>query len=95
MLRNSSRDSSFTGDSNRLRLLDTARHYHHGVMALLGVTIYRMLFPEVRTRRVCLGLQPERFARTRVDELPYPSERNTHYSYRVMLAAFRKLKRLV
>ena len=64
-------------------------------MALHGVSIYRILFPEVHTRLVCLGLKPERFAGTRIYVLPNPSGRNTHHSYLVMLAAFRKLKRLV
>lgn len=75
-------------------MLATVRRYRPGVMALLGVTIYRMLFPEARTRRLRLGLQRERFAGTRVYVLPNPSGRNAHYSYRVMLAAFQKLKRL-
>jgi len=78
----------------RKRLLATVRRYHPGVMALLGVTIYRMLFPEARISRVHLGLQPERFAGAHVYVLPNPSGRNASYSYRMMLAAFRKLKRL-
>lgn len=81
--------------AGRRRLLTTVRRYRPGGLALLGVTIYRMLFPEARIRRVRLGLQRERFAGTRVYVLPNPSGRNAHYSYRVMLAAFRKLKRLV
>jgi len=81
--------------AGRKRLLATARRYHPRIMALLGVTMYRMLFPEARARRVRLGLQPECFAEARVYVLPNPSGRNAHYSYRVMLAAFRKLKRLV
>lgn len=80
--------------AGRMRLLATVRRYRPGVMALLGVTIYRMLFPEARARRVRLGLQHERFAGTRVYVLPNPSGRNARYSYRAMLAAFRKLKRL-
>ena len=65
------------------------RRYHPDVMALLGVSIYRILFPKVRTRLVCLGLQPERFTGTRVYVMPNPIGWNTHHFYRVMLAAFR------
>ena len=76
----------------RKRLLATARRYRPGVVALLGVTIYRMLFPKARTRRVRLGLQLERFAGSRVFVLPNPSGRNAHYSYRRMLNAFQSLR---
>lgn len=81
--------------AGRKRLLAKVRRYRPGVLALLGVTIYRMLFPETRARRVRLGLQRERLSGTRVYVLPNPSGRNAYYSYRVMLAAFRKLKRFV
>lgn len=80
--------------AGRKRLLAMVRRYRPGVMALLGVTIYRMLFPEARSSRVRLGLKHERFAGARVYVLPNPSGRNAHYSYQVMLAAFRKLTRL-
>jgi double-stranded uracil-DNA glycosylase len=75
------------------RLLTIVKRYRPGVLALLGVTIYRMLFPEVRARRVRLGLQRERFAGTRLYVLPNPSGRNAHYSYRAMLLAFRGLRK--
>jgi len=74
------------------RLLAKARRYRPSVVALLGVTIYRMLFPEARARRVRLGLQPERFAGACVYVLPNPSGRNAHYSYRQMLDAFQALQ---
>ena len=79
-------------EAGRKRLLATARRYRPGVVALLGVTIYRMLFPEARVSRVRLGLQPERFAGARVYVLPNPSGRNAHYSSRQMLDAFRTLR---
>lgn len=75
------------------QLLTTVRRYRPRLLALLGVTIYRMLFPEVRVRRVRLGLQRERFAGARVYVLPNPSGRNAHYSYRAMLMAFRRLRK--
>ena len=80
--------------AGRKRLLATVRRYRPRVVALLGVTIYRQLFPSMCTGTVQLGLQHERLARARVYVLPNPSGRNTHYSYRAMLAAFRGLKRL-
>lgn len=75
----------------RRRLLTTVRRYRPCVMALLGVTIYRMLFREVGAGPVHLGWQRERFAGARVYVLPNPSGRNTHYPYRRMLTAFQSL----
>jgi TDG/mug DNA glycosylase family protein len=81
--------------AGRARLLSTIRRYRPSVLALLGVTIYRKLFPSVRAHPVGLGMQPERVAGARVFVLPNPSGRNAHYSYEAMLAAFRRLKRCI
>ena len=64
------------------------------IVALLGVTIFRMIFStETRTSsRLSLGLQPTRLAGVPVFLLPNPSGRNAHYSYRRLLAAFRALR---
>jgi TDG/mug DNA glycosylase family protein len=75
----------------RRRLLATVRRYRPHVMAVLGVTIYRMLFREVGPSPVRLGWQRERFAGARVYVLPNPSGRNAHYPYRRMLTAFQVL----
>ena len=75
----------------RRRLQVTVRRYRPGVMALLGVTIYRMLFHEGGSRPVRLGWQRERFMGARVYLLPNPSGRNAHYPYRRMLTAFEVL----
>jgi len=74
------------------RLIATVWHYRPHTVALLGVTIYRALFPEYRTGRVSLGLQDETLASRPVVVLPNPSGRNAHYSYRTMLLAFRALR---
>jgi TDG/mug DNA glycosylase family protein len=76
----------------RRRLLATVRRYRPHVMAVLGVTIYRMLFRELGPSPVRLGWQRERFAGAKVYVLPNPSGRNAHYPYPRMLAAFQVLQ---
>ena len=78
--------------AGRKRLIATLKHYRPYVVALLGVTIYRTLFPEYRTRRISLGLQAKTLADRPVYVLPNPSGRNAYYSYRAMLTAFRALR---
>lgn len=72
------------------------RRYRPRIVALLGVTIYRMLFrAELALPSSCLELGPttSNLAGVPVFLLPNPSGRNAHYSYREMLAAFRSLRR--
>jgi TDG/mug DNA glycosylase family protein len=64
------------------------------VVALVGVTVFRAMFPE-RRGTVTLGLQPERIGDSRVFVLPNPSGRNANFSYAQMLDAFRRLARIV
>jgi TDG/mug DNA glycosylase family protein len=73
------------------RLVATVQRYRPQIVALLGVTIYRMLFPVTRGQRVNLGLQPTQLDNVPVFVLPNPSGRNAHYSYNVMLGAFQAL----
>jgi TDG/mug DNA glycosylase family protein len=80
--------------AGRKRLMATVARYRPHAVALLGVTIYRTLFPGHQTGRITLGLQDETLADRPVFVLPNPSGRNAHYPYRAMLAAFRTLKRL-
>ena len=75
----------------RKRLVVTVQRYRPQIVALLGVTIYRTLFPITRGQRVNLGLQPAQLADVPVFVLPNPSGRNAHYSYNVMLGAFQAL----
>ena len=77
--------------AGRKKLIATVKHYRPHGIALLGVTIYRTLFPEYRTGRISLGLQAKTLADRSVFVLPNPSGRNVHYSYRTMLMAFRAL----
>ena len=70
------------------------RRYQPRTVALLGVTIFRMLFPDVsRSSRLALGHTSVRFAGIPVFLLPNPSGRNAHYSYQWMLDAFVLLRR--
>lgn len=62
------------------------------VVALVGVTVFRAMFPE-RKGAVPLGLHPQRIGNAAVFVLPNPSGRNANYSYAEMLAAFRALRR--
>jgi TDG/mug DNA glycosylase family protein len=69
------------------------RRYQPRTIALLGVTIFRMLFPdESGSGPLNLGATTTRLAGVPVFVLPNPSGRNAHYSYRAMLAAFRSLR---
>ena len=62
-------------------------------VALLGVTIFRMLFSAKGRSAgpLALGLTNAQLAGAPVFLLPNPSGRNAHYSYQVMLTAFRTL----
>ena len=66
--------------------------YKPQVVAAVGVTVFRALFPE-RKGRVELGLQPDTIGASAVFVLPNPSGRNANFSYAEMLAAFRDLAR--
>lgn len=77
----------------RKRLVATVQRYRPQIVALLGVTIYRMLLPVTRRQRVNLGLQPVPLADVPLFVLPNPSGRNAHYSYSVMLGAFQALRK--
>ena len=78
--------------AGKKRLVATVKRYRPHAVALLGVTIYRMLFSEYREGRINLGMKNETLASRPIFVLPNPSGRNAHYSYRTMLAAFRALR---
>jgi TDG/mug DNA glycosylase family protein len=70
------------------------RRYRPQTVALLGVTIFRMVFPHMITvNRLEVGLTQARLAGSRVFLLPNPSGRNAHYSYHGMLSAFVSLRK--
>ena len=76
----------------RARLRRKIARHRPQVVAMVGVTVFRAMFPE-RKGPVMLGLQPERIGGADVFVLPNPSGRNANYSYAEMLAAFLGLKR--
>ncbi len=75
------------------RLRRKVRRVKPGMVAFVGVTLFRAVFNRRPIDRVTLGLQSERFEGARVFVLPNPSGRNANFSYREMLNAFRALAR--
>ena len=78
--------------NGRVRLRAKIRRYEPEIVALVGVTVFRAMFPE-RKGAVKLGLQPETIGKSVVFVLPNPSGRNANFTYAEMLAAFRALRR--
>jgi TDG/mug DNA glycosylase family protein len=72
------------------RLARKVRRYQPRLVALLGITIFRFLFPDQDPRT--LALTSVQLAGARVFLLPNPSGRNAHYSYARMLEAFEDLR---
>ena len=79
-------------EAGRVMLRRKIRRYRPAVVALIGVTVFRAMFPE-RKDAVALGLQRERIGDSAVFVLPNPSGRNANYSYAEMARAFRRLAR--
>jgi TDG/mug DNA glycosylase family protein len=77
--------------AGRLRLRRKIGRYKPAVVALVGVTVYRAMFPSHRGR-VGLGRQSDRICGAVVYVLPNPSGRNANFSYAEMLGAFRALQ---
>ena len=78
----------------RRRLLAKVRKYRPRVVALVGVTVFRSMFPEHKGP-VPLGLQRQTRGDSALFVLPNPSGRNANFSYTEMLAAFKSLKRFL
>ena len=76
--------------AGRATLIRKVRRYRPRIVALVGVTVFRAMFPD-RTGAIGLGLQPDRLAESLVFVLPNPSGRNANYSYAEMLAAYTSL----
>src|SRR3954451_11837981 len=78
--------------AGRRALVAKIRRHKPAIVALVGVTIYRSLFPDAsRGVPVTLGEAPDPLAGARVFVLPNPSGRNANYSYAEMLDAFTSL----
>jgi double-stranded uracil-DNA glycosylase len=69
------------------------KRFKPAILAFVGVTVYRSVFPDTRTARVRPGRRRERFEGAAVFVLPNPSGRNANFTYREMLNAFRALRR--
>ena len=78
--------------AGRLRLRRKVQRYRPAIVAMVGVTVFRAMFPE-RKGPVVLGRQREPLGSSVVFVLPNPSGRNANYTYAAMLAAFRDLAR--
>lgn len=78
-----------------LRALERkVRRYRPRIIAFLGVTIYRTVFPHLcQSKLLDLGPTNARLADAPVFLLANPSGRNAHYSYETMLDAFRRLRK--
>ena len=74
----------------RVRLRRKVQRYRPAIVALIGVTVYRAMFP-AHKGPVTLGVQGERIGSSAVFVLPNPSGRNANFTYAEMLAAFRAL----
>jgi TDG/mug DNA glycosylase family protein len=72
------------------------RRYRPRIVALLGITIYRIMYGAELSlpTRIPLGPTSSDIAGVPIFLLPNPSGRNAHYSYGDMLAAFRALQTL-
>ena len=70
------------------------RRYQPHIVALLGVTIFRMLFSpkEQSNGPLDLGVTTMQLAGAQIFLLPNPSGRNAHYSYHQMLTVFQVLR---
>jgi TDG/mug DNA glycosylase family protein len=80
-------------DVGRAILLSKIERYRPRVVAILGITLYSILFPERGRGKTCRpGLQREQLVNAAVFLLPNPSGRNAHYSLESMVGAYGELK---
>jgi TDG/mug DNA glycosylase family protein len=77
--------------AGRGRLRTKVRRYQPAIVAFVGITVYRAMFPG-RTGPVAMGLQQDRLGNAAVFVLPNTSGRNAHFSFDQMLAAFTDLR---
>ena len=91
------RQSFASGISRRPGALTRkVRRYRPGIVALLGITMYRITYGAELSlpTRIPLGPTSSEIAGVPIFLLPNPSGRNAHYSYKDMLDAFRTLQRI-
>ena len=87
------RPEEYTAGMRTLRR--KVRRWRPRVVALVGVTLSRMVLTRRAAGPVPLGLQEEQFEGARVFVLPNPSGRNANFSYSQMLDAYRALRRFL
>jgi len=68
------------------------RRWRPEIVALVGVTLFRVLSATKPGAAVDLGVQTDPFEGAELFVLPNPSGRNANYSYAEMLAAFSRLR---
>jgi TDG/mug DNA glycosylase family protein len=98
-----SRSSSELGPADfgegRKTLVEKVRAHRPRVVGLLGITVFREIWPELssrpRPKRVDCGLRPERVGESALFVLPNPSGRNAHFTYEEMLRHWRELARFL
>jgi TDG/mug DNA glycosylase family protein len=82
-------------------LLAKIQHYQPAMVAVLGMSVARVLWPQKESRTpakgvarepIQTGLQPTILGDVPVFVLPNPSGRNAHYSFQVMKELFVELK---
>ena len=76
----------------RVKLRRKIARYRPPIVAMVGVTVFRAMFPE-RHGPVTIGLQEEWLGDAEVFVLPNTSGRNAHFSFDQMRAAFDALRR--
>ena len=77
--------------NGRAALERKIRRYQPRIVALVGITVYRALFPQAK--QVKPGKTGDLLGGAPVWVLPNPSGRNAHYSYQDMVRAFRALQK--
>ena len=80
----------------RRALVAKVRRLRPAVVALVGLTVYRALFPtHPRTGRITPGESPVTLGGARIFVLPNPSGRNAHFPPARMLEIYRQLAEVV
>lgn len=77
--------------AGRSRLRAKVRRYQPDMVAFVGITVYRAMFPE-RSGPVVMGMQKDQLGEAAVFVLPNTSGRNAHFSFEQMLASFKALR---
>jgi TDG/mug DNA glycosylase family protein len=96
-----SRSSSDLGpedyETGRADLLRKLRRFRPRAAALVGVTVFRELWPSIgdgpAPKAIACGPRPETIGETALFVLPNPSGRNAHFTYEEMLSCWRELAR--